>query len=85
MSFQSKAHTESRMRARSESHCNVSQQPVHASKGQVQQKVGLNKFRGLDMHTLLAGLQRGTVPEADDNVAFLCQKFTKLMERLQRA
>jgi len=34
---------------------------------------------------LIAGLQRGTVPGADSSVAFLCQKFTMLLERLQRA
>eukprot|EP00927_Polykrikos_kofoidii_P071204 TRINITY_DN67504_c0_g1_i1.p1 TRINITY_DN67504_c0_g1~~TRINITY_DN67504_c0_g1_i1.p1 ORF type:complete len:1092 (+),score=212.91 TRINITY_DN67504_c0_g1_i1:122-3397(+) len=40
---------------------------------------------GIDVGRLLAGLQRGIVPGADNSVAFLCQKFTLLGERLQRA
>lgn len=40
---------------------------------------------GLNIEQLLSALQRGTVPGANANVAFLCQKFTGLLERLQRA
>lgn len=40
---------------------------------------------GLDVSTLLAALQRGSVPGGDANVKYLCQKFTALLERLQRA
>lgn len=37
---------------------------------------------GLSIENLLSALQRGTVPGADANVAFLCQKYTALLERL---
>eukprot|EP00928_Gymnodinium_smaydae_P018499 TRINITY_DN17037_c0_g2_i1.p1 TRINITY_DN17037_c0_g2~~TRINITY_DN17037_c0_g2_i1.p1 ORF type:complete len:879 (+),score=226.26 TRINITY_DN17037_c0_g2_i1:137-2638(+) len=40
---------------------------------------------GLDVARLLRGLQRGSVPGADASVVFLCQKFSLLLERLQRA
>lgn len=33
----------------------------------------------------MAGLQRGSVPGADSSVTFLCQKFSLLVERLQKA
>lgn len=40
---------------------------------------------GLSIENLLSALQRGTVPGADANVAFLCQKYTALLERLRLA
>eukprot|EP00931_Biecheleriopsis_adriatica_P087338 TRINITY_DN61827_c0_g1_i1.p1 TRINITY_DN61827_c0_g1~~TRINITY_DN61827_c0_g1_i1.p1 ORF type:complete len:767 (-),score=177.52 TRINITY_DN61827_c0_g1_i1:166-2394(-) len=41
--------------------------------------------QALDVGRLLAGLQRGVVPGADASVDFLCQKFSGLVERLQKA
>jgi len=38
-----------------------------------------------DVGRLLAGLQRGNVGGADASVDFLCQKFSALVERLQKA
>jgi len=42
-------------------------------------------LQSLDVGRLIAGLQRGAVPGADSSVSFLCQKFSLLVERLQRA
>lgn len=39
----------------------------------------------MSIENLLSALQRGTVPGADGNVAFLCQKYTALLERLRIA
>jgi len=40
---------------------------------------------GFNLDRLLAGLQRGAVPHGDQNVSFLCSKFTALAERLKEA
>ncbi|CAK0824519.1 unnamed protein product, partial [Prorocentrum cordatum] len=40
---------------------------------------------GLNLGSLLRGLQHGAVPGADPNVSFLCHKYTTLVERLRRA
>eukprot|EP00929_Paragymnodinium_shiwhaense_P068491 TRINITY_DN3445_c0_g1_i2.p1 TRINITY_DN3445_c0_g1~~TRINITY_DN3445_c0_g1_i2.p1 ORF type:complete len:873 (+),score=157.63 TRINITY_DN3445_c0_g1_i2:161-2779(+) len=40
---------------------------------------------GHDVARLLVGLQRGMVPGADSSVAFLCEKFSDLIERLRHA
>lgn len=46
---------------------------------------GVAGTQGMSIENLLAALQRGTVPGADNNVAFLCQKYTSLLERLRLA
>jgi len=43
------------------------------------------RLPGLDVGRLLAGLQRGSVPGANDNVGFLCEKFSSLLDRLHLA
>lgn len=39
----------------------------------------------MDVGRLLAGLQRSSVPDGEAHLAFLCQKFSALAERLRRA